>query len=210
MDRIEELLTKLTKAENTGTITIGAEHKVANATYEQIYTDPQEVLEVYQSLKRNGWALTELRIEHISMPQFESAFKEEKKEEKKDEKPERNEDHYRETILRERDKGREVSCIVAGLRGKKDCDAGECIDCMDDSMEWLYKEYRENVLKDGRDLKPGTWIMVRDSDDGPWVKRQFMCYINNRFYTVNDGSIPIGKPFAVVDWKQVRLPMEGE
>ena len=206
MDRIEELLTKLTKAENTGTITIGAEHKVANATYEQIYTDPQEVLEVYQSLKRNGWALTELRIEHISMPQFESAYKEEKK----DEKPERNEDHYRETILREIDKGGEVSCIIADLRGETECDEDDCIECMERSWNWLYKEYHENVLKDGRDLKPGTWIMVRDSDDGPWVKRQFMCYINNRFYTVNCGSIPIGKPFAVVDWKQARLLEKGE
>lgn len=206
MDRIAELLTQLIMADNTCKITINAERSNGRETFEKIYFDPQEALRDYLELKRCGWELTELGIDHISMPQFESAYKEEKK----DEKPERNGDHYCETILRERDKGREVSCIVAGLRGKKDCDAGECIECMDDSMEWLYKEYRENVLKDGRDLKPGTWIMVRDSDDGPWEKRQFMCYINNRFYTVNDGSIPIGKPFAVVDWRQARLPEDGE
>lgn len=206
MDRIAELLTQLIMADNTCKITINAERSNGRETFEEIYFDPQEALRYYLELKRCGWELTELGIDHISMPQFESAYKEEKK----DEKPERNEDHYRETILREIDKGGEVSCIIADLRGETECDEGDCIECMERSWNWLYKEYRENVLKDGRDLKPGTWIMVRDSDDGPWVKRQFMCYINNRFYTVNDGSIPIGKPFAVVDWRQARLPMEGE
>lgn len=204
MDRVTELLTQLIMADNTCKITINAERSNGRETFEQIYFDPQEALRDYLELKRCGWKLTELGIDHIPMSQFESAFKKEKKEEK----PERNEDHYRETILRERDKGREVSCIIADLRGETECDEDDCIECMERSWNWLYKEYRENVLKDGRDLKPGDWIMVRDGDGERWGKRQFLFYYNGKFYCeLVDNSIGHGE---YVSWKQARLPEEGE
>lgn len=76
-------------------------------------------------------------------------------------------------------------------------------------IKWLFDEYEPPLLKNGNDLKPGDWIMVRDKDSEPWLKRRFLVYHNGLFYCV-DGGFGINKSFYVYGWRQARLPMEGE
>lgn len=76
-------------------------------------------------------------------------------------------------------------------------------------LEWLFEEYKPIMLKNGDGLQPDDWIMVRDKDSEPWVKRRFLVYCNGLFYCV-DGGFGINKSFYVYGWRQARLPMEGE
>lgn len=98
------------------------------------------------------------------------------------------------------------SCLIAKVRRggvKQDCDRITCRDCEDESIEWLFSEHEQQLLKNGDGLKPGDWIMVRDCDGGCWAKRQFLFYYNGRFYCeLVDSSIGNGE---YVMWKQARL-----
>lgn len=80
-----------------------------------------------------------------------------------------------------------------------------------DDVKWLFTEYEPPLLENGDNLKPGDWIMVRNSNGDPWEKRQFMCCfhaLDRAFITLE--KIPswyIGKHEC---WKQARLPMGSE
>lgn len=98
----------------------------------------------------------------------------------------------------------------------KDCAEKKCVNCefaTAESIEkWLNAEHVEpepQLLKNGNDLEPGEWIMVRNDDEFKWQKRCFMCYRYGYFITVSGGHsiCTIGGYEA---WKQARLPMEGE
>lgn len=79
----------------------------------------------------------------------------------------------------------------------------------DNVIKWLFNEYEPPLLKNGDDLKPGDWIMVRDGDSEFWLRRQFMCYYEGKFQCVCYGG-KIGGCDEYVGWLQARLPMEGE
>lgn len=104
------------------------------------------------------------------------------------------------------------SCLVAKVRGgdrKPDCDNRLCRDCEEASIEWLFSEYEPTLLKNGDGLKPGDWIMVRNDNCG-WKKKRFMCYHKSVFITavgINDSDLSYG---AHSNWKQARLPEDGE
>lgn len=106
------------------------------------------------------------------------------------------------------------SCLIAKVRRgvvKQDRDRITCRDCEDESIEWLFSEHESQLLKNGDRLKPGDWIMVRDSETCDWDKRQFMCYFNHRFYCVDSPhSMEENTFFYASEWMQARLPMEGE
>ena len=76
----------------------------------------------------------------------------------------------------------------------------------DGVLDWLFSEYEQPLLQNGDSLKPGDWIMVRDCDDSMWRKCQFLCFIDGEFHTRKD----IGGYFSYVDYKQARLPEDGE
>lgn len=104
------------------------------------------------------------------------------------------------------------SCLIAKVRRgvvKQDCDRITCRDCEDESIEWLFSEHESQLLKNGDRLKPGDWIMVRDGDGVSWRKRQFMCYLNNRFYCFKPHS-QFKNECDCVMWVQARLPEENE
>lgn len=98
----------------------------------------------------------------------------------------------------------------AGLKCK-DCEFGETKESeIENVLKWLNAEHEEPpLLENGDGLKPDDWIMVRDKDSEPWVKRRFLVYYNDLFYCV-DGGFGINKSFYVYGWKQARLPLEGE
>ena len=81
----------------------------------------------------------------------------------------------------------------------------------DNVIKWLFDEYEPPLLKNGNDLKPGDWIMVRNTIRDGWKKQQFMCYfqsLDRPFVTLEEmPSWYLGKHEC---WKYARLPMEGE
>ena len=126
----------------------------------------------------------------------------------KEEKKMLNFDKYREEILSgDLD---ELSCKIAVTRCHTElCNGNHCDVCCENSIKWLCQEYEPPLLKNGDDLKPGDWIMVRDEIGHAWKKRCFMCYKNGYFITT-EGECSIGATGRYEAWQQARLPMEGE
>ena len=127
-----------------------------------------------------------------------------------------NVEKYLGVIKREIDKNAcaSKSCLIAKVRRsgvKQDCDRTTCRDCEDESIEWLFSEHEQQLLKNGDGLKPGDWIMVRNEDGSRWFKRRFMCYHNGAFYVTESDSFGNGLAVTVAacGWRQARLPMEG-
>lgn len=55
---------------------------------------------------------------------------------------------------------------------KIDCDAIKCAQCAMIQMAWLVEEHKEPSI-DWENVPIDTPILVRDSDDGEWLKRHF-------------------------------------
>lgn len=98
------------------------------------------------------------------------------------------------------------SCI-----GRKKCE-----DCEFSSVEsienWLNAEHvkpEPPLLKNGDGLNPGDWIMVRDNNGQEWAQATYLFYFNETFYCV-DGVRYIAEEGNFVNWRQARLPEEGE
>ena len=78
------------------------------------------------------------------------------------------------------------------------------------ALDWLFSEYELPLLEIGDGLKPGDWIMVRDSDKEKWVKRIFICFFEEVFWTIPNIECSVAPNMLITERKQARLPMEGE
>lgn len=119
-----------------------------------------------------------------------------------------NVDKYREAIMSEDVDANELDCHIAALRGIKDCGNCEWGACMIESFKWLFSEYEPLLLKNGDNLKPGDWIMVRDEDSQSFVRRQFLYFFDGKFICSAPNHAPLegfGEP-----WVQARLLEDGE
>lgn len=65
------------------------------------------------------------------------------------------------------------------------------------------------LLENGDGLKPGDKTMVRDNNEQNWVQATYLFYFNEMFYCV-DGVRYIAEEGNFVNWRQARLPKEGE
>lgn len=121
-----------------------------------------------------------------------------------------NVDKYREEIFEEIEiamKGSSPAPIVLAVSRVYNRHTGKKCDFFEPELEWLFSEYEPPMLKNGDNLNPGDWIMVRDCGGG-WVKRQFLFYYNGSFYCeLVDSSVGDGE---YTSWDQARLLMEGE
>lgn len=79
----------------------------------------------------------------------------------------------------------------------------------DNVIKWLFDEYEAPLLKNGNDLKPGDWIMVRSYTYDDWKKRQFMCYFNGLFFVTTNFAHAINYNVCK-SFVQARLPEDGE
>ena len=98
----------------------------------------------------------------------------------------------------------------------KNCGGKNCEDCEFSSVEsienWLNAEHvkpEPPLLKNGDGLNPGDWIMVRDNNGQEWAQATYLFYFNETFYCV-DGVRYIAEGGIFVNWRQARLPEEGE
>lgn len=103
------------------------------------------------------------------------------------------------------------SCLIAKVRRdgvKQDCDRTTCRDCEDESIEWLFREFEPELLKNGDGLKPGDWIMV-SLHGKEFTKRQFLFFHDDMFYTtVNDAVLGCFGDYMA--WDYAHLPEDGE
>lgn len=112
-----------------------------------------------------------------------------------------------------------VGCkSIYNLTFDKDCAGKSCVNCEFNTarriVKWLNAEHEEPeppLLENGDGLKPGDWIMVRNTIGDEWKKLQFMCYfqsLDRPFVTLEETlSWYLGKHEC---WKYARLPMDGE
>lgn len=113
-----------------------------------------------------------------------------------------NAEKYREEIFREAKKetgGFPLACSVQNISN---------VVGYENTIKWLLSEYKPPWLKNGDDLKPGDWIMVRDRLSEPWLKKQFAYYYCGSFYcSATDYALSTGICFG---WNYARLPEKGE
>lgn len=119
-----------------------------------------------------------------------------------------NVDKYRKEILN--GDLEELECRIATLRCHKEkCTGNECSKCVENTIYWLFSEYEESLLlKNDDNLKPGDWIMVRDSEFFSWEKKRFVCYYKGFFYTTDEYFFPNNT--NITAWAQARLPKDDE
>ena len=121
-----------------------------------------------------------------------------------------NVDKYRDEI----NKWLETEKPLCNLRhalGKAKCPDMLCWECREDTFKWLCKEYEPRLLKNGDELKPGDWIMVKIIKDGEWAKRQFAFFHDGWFYCLRGGSnFAQLHLYPLLRYEQARLPEEGE
>ena len=129
-----------------------------------------------------------------------------------------NKEFYCDKLLAVALKGN-CSTLYREVHGKS-CTVLSCRDCefslteeseIGNVLQWLNAEHEEPeppLLENGDGMKPGDWIMVRNNVSDNWCKRQFAYYFDGIFYCVPHGRDP--SCCCVIEWKQTRLPMEGE
>lgn len=88
-----------------------------------------------------------------------------------------------------------------------------CKSCAEETFAWLFQEYEPPLLRNGDDLNPGDWVMVRLADDKAWCKFRFVCFYRGLFYVIDElsGNRDFRESGTnITGWYQARLPEEGE
>lgn len=94
------------------------------------------------------------------------------------------------------------------------CSCIKCVECIGENQfiscrekikEWAEQEYAEPTV-DWSKVPVDTKILVRDSEDEPWLKRHFARYESNRVYAWKGGTTSHSSDGYndVIDWKYVK------
>lgn len=86
------------------------------------------------------------------------------------------------------------------------CDFGEEESCESYLEEWLFSEYEEPGV-DWSKVKVDTPILVRESEQNPWLKRHFAKFKGGKVYAWNSGktSWSIEDKIGMLCWKYAKL-----
>lgn len=93
-----------------------------------------------------------------------------------------------------------VGCTYLGCINCKFSGQGGCRTAM---QKWLDEEYVEGI--DWSKVEVDTKILVRDSQDGKWIKRHFAKYEDGKVYAFNGGYSSWTNMDNVIDWKYAKL-----
>ena len=87
-----------------------------------------------------------------------------------------------------------------------ECDFGGKKDCKPYLEEWLFSEYKEPEI-DWSKVEVDTPILVRESEQNPWLKRYFAKFKNGKVYAWNGGktSWSIEDKIGMLCWKYAKL-----
>lgn len=99
-------------------------------------------------------------------------------------------------------KGKLEKC---NMRRCRSCDVSVKFSCQKQAKDWLFSEYKEPEV-DWSKVKVDTPILVRDDEDGEWLKRHFAKFEDGRVYAwvfeTTSSTTPID---SAVDWKYAKL-----
>ena len=86
------------------------------------------------------------------------------------------------------------------------CDNLSKEDCGKQAEDWLFSEYEEPEI-DWSKVKVDTPILVRESEQNPWLKRYFAKFKNGKVYAWNSGktSWSIEDKTGMLCWKYAKL-----
>lgn len=86
------------------------------------------------------------------------------------------------------------------------CDNLSKEDCGKQAEDWLFSEYEEPEI-DWSKVKVDTPILVRESEQNPWLKRHFAKFKNGKVYAWNSGktSWSIEDKIGMLCWKYAKL-----
>lgn len=100
-----------------------------------------------------------------------------------------------------------VLCRCSDIRCEKCISNGK--ECIPTIKEWSEQEYVELAV-DWSKVPVDTKILVRDSEDEPWLKRHFARYEENRVYTWKGGTTSHSSDGYndVTDWKYTKFAEE--
>lgn len=103
-------------------------------------------------------------------------------------------------------RGRLSDCFAINCH---DCAWSSCNNCRKKFRAWLEQEYVEPTV-DWSKVPVDTKILVRDSEDGRWVKRHFARYENNIVFAWDCGytSYSANGYYNVSTWKYAKLAEE--
>ena len=94
-----------------------------------------------------------------------------------------------------------VSRVRRGVSLKTSCvDIVSCTECKEKNIKWLLSEYKPQELKNGDGLNTGKLIEVSYDGKG-WYKRQFLAYIDGRFWCFN-----LNESGEASAWRHARIP----
>lgn len=106
-----------------------------------------------------------------------------------------NAEKYKEEI---RNTEFKLKCAVKSIRSGTSACRFDCERCEHESIKWLMQEYKEPPV-DWNNVKPGTKIWVRNSDDKFWVVKEFAMYHGNRIWCFEDD------PYTMRRWERGKL-----
>ena len=86
------------------------------------------------------------------------------------------------------------------------CDNLSKEDCGKQAEDWLFSEYEEPEI-DWSKVKVDTPILVRESEQNPWLKRYFAKFKNGKVYAWDSGktSWSIEDKTGMLCWKYAKL-----
>lgn len=78
--------------------------------------------------------------------------------------------------------------------------------CEENILRWLFSEYEEPEV-DWSKVKVDTPILVRESEQNPWLKRHFAKFKGGKVYAWDSGktSWPIEGKIGMLCWKYAKL-----
>lgn len=93
----------------------------------------------------------------------------------------------------------EDECNMCELRSEESC-------CFYKTDNWLFSEYKEPEI-DWSKVKVDTPILVRESEQNPWLKRYFAKFKDGKVYTWDSGktSWSIEDKTGMLCWKYAKL-----
>ena len=101
-----------------------------------------------------------------------------------------------------------IDFVKPNILKSEDCSA-DCTKCRMLQAMWLLEDYEESEV-DWSKVEVDTPILVRDNDDGKWIRRYFATYDGEFVYAWNGGCTSWSEEYTT-GWKCAKLAeTEGE